>query len=90
MRQRCQRQGQTDPTHSSANDGDEFMEEFDHEQPPTISMKPLIAQAYTDLVPVLKGGTRCCMERGNFWDANYIQNVILHFLAEVRMTTPEA
>ena len=85
-RQRFQPQGAADATDSPNAEADDPMDESE----PEVPSGPISDETLTDMLEFLKGEHGLCLERGEHWDANEVQHVILHFLSEIHHSSAES
>ena len=86
VRQRFQPQGAADATDSPNAEADDPMDESE----PEVPSGPISDETLTDMLEFLKGEHGLCLERGEHWDANEVQHVILHFLSEIHHSSAES
>ena len=86
VRQRFQPQGTADATDSPNAEADDPMDESE----PEVPSGPISDETLTDMLEFLKGEHGLCLERSEYWDANEVQHVILHFLSEIHHSSAES
>ena len=86
VRQRFQPQGAADATDSPNAEADDPMDESE----PEVPSGPISDETLTDMLEFLKGEHGLCLERSEYWDANEVQHVILHFLSEIHHSSAES
>ena len=86
VRQRFQPQGAADATDSPNAEADGPMDESE----PEVASGPISDEALEGMLEFLKGEHGLCLERGEYWDANEVQHVTLHFLSEIHHSSAES